>query len=161
MKWLVIGAFFLLAWNVADADEVARCHANGGLYLSGTVVRGPQFRHGHRRDGIELSHTHLTLLSDQDRQTYDVAIDNVFAAGYDAAGESVPAPLSGIRGGDRIEVCGKPYADSDLRGIDWVHTDCGERPSAYRPDGWLKVISANGAPGPNLEASREYCHLWP
>jgi hypothetical protein len=161
MKMLVLAACCALAGNAARADEAARCQANGGTYLSGTVVRGPQFRHGHRRDGIELSHTHLALLSDGDRQTYDVAIDNVFAAGYDAAGETVPAPLSAIRSGDRVAVCGKPYADSGVPGIDWVHTDCGERPTPYRPDGWLKVIAANGSPGPNLEASREYCHIWP
>jgi hypothetical protein len=54
-----------------------------------------------------LSHTHLTLLSDQDGRSYHVAIDNVFATGYGAAGESVPAPLSTIRTGDRLELCGK------------------------------------------------------
>jgi hypothetical protein len=35
--------------------------------------------------------------------------DNVFATGYDAAGERVPVPLSTIRTGDRLELCGKLY----------------------------------------------------
>ena len=72
--------------------------------------------------GVELSHTHLTLLSDQDGRSYHVAIDNVFATGYDAAGESVPAPLSTIRTGDRLELCGKLFTRGGL-GIDWVHTN--------------------------------------
>ena len=106
-----------------------------------------------------MSHTHLTLLSDQDGRSYHVAIDNVFATGYDAAGESVPAPLSTIRTGDRLELCGKLFTRGGL-GIDWVHTNCGNRPSWAQPDGWLKVLAPDGSPGPNLEDSHEYCRLW-
>jgi hypothetical protein len=111
-------------------------------------------------EGVELSHTHLTLLSDQDGRSYDVAIDNVFATGYDAAGERVPAPLSMLRTGDRLEVCGKLFTRGRL-GIDWVHTNCGETPTARQPDGWVKILDPRGTPGPNLEASQEYCRLWP
>lgn len=80
------------ASGTALADEAAQCRANGGTYLTGTVTKAPVFAHGHPRDGVELSHTHLRLLSDQDGRSYDVAIDNVFATGYDAAGERVPTP---------------------------------------------------------------------
>jgi hypothetical protein len=149
-----------LACTAARADEVALCRANGGTYLSGRVTRAPVFARGHFRDGVELPHTHLRLQSDRDGQSYDVAVDNVFAAGYDAAGENVPAPLSRIRVGDRLELCGEPYAN-ETPGLHWVHTDCGALPSPGRPDGWLKILDAKGAPGPNLESSREYCRLWP
>ena len=57
---------------------------------------------------MELSHTHVRLRGD-DGQIYDIAIDDVFADGYEQAGESVPAPLSQIQPGDHLELCGKPY----------------------------------------------------
>jgi hypothetical protein len=160
MRLIALLAFCVFACDAAQADEAAQCQANGGTYLTGHVADGPRFVHGHLRDGIELSHTHVMLRSDRDGQSYDIAIDDVFAAGYDAAGENVPAPLSRIRVGDRLELCGKPYTHGSL-GIDWVHTDCGETPTPRQPDGWLKILAANGAPGPNIESSREYCRLWP
>ena len=159
MKLVAIFILCLFAAVTARADEASQCQANGGVYLTGTVTKGLNFVHGHPRDGVELSHTHLRLRSDQDGRSYDVAIDNVFATGYDAAQESVPAPLSTIRTGDRLELCGKLYAHGGS-GIDWVHTDCGEPPSAAQPDGWLKVLSADRTIGPNLEDSQEYCRLW-
>lgn len=157
-----LGGIFILCLAVcgaARADEAAQCRANAGTYLTGTVTDGPTFAPGHGRDRVELSHTHLKLMSDQDGRSYDVAIDNVFATGYDAAGESVPTPLSTIQPGDRLELCGKLYTDGDP-GIDWVHTNCSETPRAAQPDGWLKFLSSDGALGPNLEDSREYCRLW-
>jgi len=159
MKLLVSFLLCLIALGTAHADEAAQCRANAGTYLTGKVTRGPTFAPGHALNGVELSHTHLTLRSDQDGQSYDIAIDNVFAAGYDAAGESVPAPLSTIRPGDRLEVCGKRFTQGRL-GIDWVHTDCGGTPKRDKPDGWLKVLAADGTPGPNLEDSQEYCRLF-
>jgi hypothetical protein len=157
----VVGLFLCLAAaSGAHADEAAQCRANAGIYLTGRVTEPPRFAPGHLRDGVELSHTHLTLLSDQDGQSYDVAIDNVFASGYDAAGASVPAPLSTIGAGARLELCGKPYAHGGS-GIDWVHTNCSEPASPARPDGWVKVLAPDGTAGPNLEASQEYCRLWP
>ena len=151
--------FCLLALGGARADEAAQCRANAGTYLTGQVIDGPIFAPGRMRDGVELSHTHLTVRSDQDGRDYDVAIDNVFAAGYDAAGENVPAPLAAIRTGDRLGLCGRLYTRGRL-GIDWVHSNCGAPPAASRPDGWLKVLGAGSAPGPNLEDATEYCGLW-
>jgi hypothetical protein len=56
-----------------------------------------------------IASSHLPLQSDQDGRSYHVAIDNVFATGYDAAAESVPAALSTIRTGDRLQLCGKLF----------------------------------------------------
>ena len=145
---------------MAHADDAAQCHANKGTYLTGTVTRGPTFARGHLQDGVELSHTHVSLRADRDHRVYDVAIDNVFAAGYDTAGEAVPAPLSTIAIGNRLELCGKLYTHGGP-GIDWVHTNCGKRPTAGQPNGWLKIMSSTGTPGPNLESSEKYCRLWP
>lgn len=142
----------------AWADEQAACASNAGTLLTGTVISGPRFAHGHDRRGVELSHTHVKLRGGDGRM-YDIAIDDVFADGYDRAGESVPAPLSQIRPGDRLELCGKPYV-SGGSGMDWVHTNCGEQPTAEKPDGWAKVIGSDGSLGPNLEGNREYCRLW-
>jgi hypothetical protein len=150
---------YILTSGLAYADEAAQCQANGGTYITGSVTAGPSFKPGHPRKGVELSHTHLTLQSDQDGQSYDVAIDNVFASGYDAAGESVPAPLSSINVGDHLDLCGKLY-QSGGPGIDWVHTDCGDAPTADKPDGWVKELAPDGTPGPNLEDSQEYCSIF-
>jgi hypothetical protein len=159
MKLLRVFILCLAASGTARADEAAQCRANAGTFLTGNVTQGPTFAPGHLHKGVELSHTHLTLLSDQDGRSYHVAIDNVFATGYDAAGESVPAPLSTIRTGDRLELCGKLFTGGGL-GIDWVHTNCGNRPRTAQPDGWLKVLAPDGSPGANLEDSHEYCRLW-
>jgi hypothetical protein len=160
MKLVHLLLLCLLVPLAARADDAADCQAKSGAYVTGTVTRGPVFARGHRKRGVELSHTHLTLRADRDNRLYDVAIDNVFASGYDDAGEAVPAPLSTIAPGDRLELCGKLYT-SGGPGIDWVHTNCGDTPTSAQPDGWLKVVSPAGAPGPNLESSEEYCRLWP
>jgi hypothetical protein len=143
----------------AQADEKDTCTAHAGTLLTGSVVSGPSFKPGGRRKGVELSHTHVQLRGD-DGKTYDVAMDDVFAAGYDKAGEHVPAPLSQIKPGTHLELCGQPYTDGTL-GIHWVHTNCGDQPTQAAPDGWVKVIGADGTPGDNLESSQEYCRLWP
>lgn len=160
MKLVAAVLLCLCAATAARADEAAQCRADGGSYLTGTVTAGPSFARGHSRRGVELSHTHLTLLSDQNGQSYDVAMDNVFASGFASVGENVPPPLSSIRVGDHLELCGQLYADGRL-GIHFVHTNCGERPTETDPGGWVKLIAENGIPGPNLEDSREYCGLWP
>ena len=137
------------------ANEQDACASNAGTLLIGTVISGPRFAHGHERRGVELSHTHVALRGNDGRR-YDIAIDDVFADGYDQAGESVPAPLSRIKAGDRLEVCGKRYASGGL-GMDWVHTSCGDPPKPDKPDGWVKVLGPDGTPGPNLESNRKYC----
>jgi hypothetical protein len=159
MKLFRVFLLSLAVSGTACADAAAQCRAHAGTFLTGSVTEGPTFAPGHLQKGIELSHTHLTLLSDQDGRSYHVAIDNVFATGYDAAGESVPAPLSTIRTGDRLELCGKLFSRGGP-GIDWVHTNCGNRPSTAQPDGWLKVLAPDGSPGPDLEGSQEYCRIW-
>jgi hypothetical protein len=159
MKLVVAVILYLFASGVARADDAAQCRASAGTYLTGSVAKTPTFARGHARGGVELSHSHLTLLSDQDGRSYDVAIDNVFATGYDAAGERVPVPLSTIRTGDRLELCGRLFTDGRL-GIDWVHTNCGETPTPAKPNGWVKVMAPDGTSGTNLEDSQEYCRLW-
>jgi hypothetical protein len=161
MKLIVLLASCVLAGGTAYADDATQCQAAGGTYLSGRVTAGPAFARGrHPRRGIELSHTHLTLRSDRDGRSWDIAVDNVFASGYDAAHETVPAPLSRIRVGDRLDVCGRPFTDETGPGMDWVHSNCGATPASRKPNGWLKILAANGIPGPNLESSQEYCYIW-
>jgi hypothetical protein len=151
---LVLGA----TCGIALADERQACAAADGSYLSGQVVGGPKFAHGQFRQGIELSHTHLKLRADQDGQVYDVAIDNVFANGYRQGQGGVPAPIDAIREGDRLQLCGQLY-DRGV-GIHFVHTNCGARPAANHPDGWLKVVDAQGQAGPNLESATGFCDLF-
>ena len=145
--------------TLALADSQSDCQAAGGSYLRGVVVSRPQFRRGTEfPHGVELSHTHLRLRPDGDRGTYDIAMDNVFASGYDRAGEAVPAPLAQITPGDHLELCGKPYSSG--YGMDWVHTNCGDTPTSQTPDGWTKIIAPDGTLSANLEGSTEYCGLW-
>jgi hypothetical protein len=141
----------------ALADEGQDCTAAGGSLLVGNVVSPPKFKHGAFLKGVELSHTHLVLKSGDDSKTYDVAMDNVFASGYQNNMTAVPSPLNSIQVGDKIEVCGIPFTG----GIHWVHTDCGDTPTAADPNGWVKEIAVDGTTGPNLEDSQKYCYLWP
>ena len=142
----------------ALADDGAACAAVDGSFLTGQVVGGPTFAHGQFRQGVELSHTHVRLRADQDGRDYDVAMDNVFAGGYQPGGRAVPAPLDAIRVGERLELCGQLY-DRGV-GIHFVHTNCGERPTSNHPDGWVKVIDGQGAAGPNLEGGTGFCKLF-
>src|SRR5260370_6247649 len=133
IKLLRVFILCLAASGTARADEAAQCRANAGTFLTGNVTQGPTFAPGRLRNGVELSHTHLTLLSDKDGRSYHVAIDNVFATGYDTAGESVPAPLSMIRTGDQLGLCSKLFTRGGL-GIDLVHPHLRNRPSTTQPD---------------------------
>jgi hypothetical protein len=151
-------AGLLVVSQPAWSNEQDACGSNAGTLLIGTVVSGPAFAHGHDLRGVELSHTHVRLRGD-DNRVYDIAIDNVFADGYDQASESVPAPLSRIQPGNRLELCGKPYT-SGGPGMDWVHTNCGDHSTPDQPNGWVKVVGPEGTAGPNLEANQEYCKLW-
>ncbi len=149
---------FLGIVSPAWGNEQNACASGAGTLLIGTVISGPRFAHGYDRHGVELSHTHIRLRG-VNGQIYDIAIDDVFADGYDQAGERVPAPLSQIRTGDRLELCGKPYA-TGRPGMDWVHANCGDQPAPDQPNGWVKVIGPDGGAGPNLAANQEYCRLW-
>jgi hypothetical protein len=148
----------LLAMGEASADNRQSCAAASGSYVSGVVVKGPKFTHGQFRQGIELSHTHLKLRADQDGQVYDVAIDNVFASGYQPGQSGVPAPIDAIRVNDRLELCGELY-DRGV-GIHFVHTNCGARPTPAHPDGWIRQLDGQGRAGPNLEANTSFCPLF-
>lgn len=155
---VLVGLFLALTFQAASAsaNDAQECRAVGGKLLVGQVVSAPKFKHGMYKKGVELSHTHLQLQGD-DGKTYDVAIDNVFASGYQAHSKKVPAPLDTIAVGDKVQACGIPFKG----GIHWVHTNCGDTPTRSDPNGWLKVVRADGSAGPNLEDSQTYCHLWP
>jgi hypothetical protein len=154
---VVFAVAALASCGAARADDASDCQAAAGTYLTGVVLATPTFARGSSLRGIELSHTHVKLIGDADAKTYDVAVDDVFASGYRPRQESVPSPLDQIRTGDRLSLCGIPYKG----GMHWVHTNCGDAPSARDPDGWLKKIGADGTTGPNLEDSTRYCYLWP
>lgn len=143
--------------GVARADDQSDCAKADGKLLAGVVIAPPSFVGGKSLKGIPLTHTHIRIKGDADGKVYDLAVDDVFAAGYDPHASTVPAPLSSIAVGAHLEACGIPYAG----GMHWVHTNCGDTPTAQDPDGWLKVIDATGAAGPNLEDSQKYCYLWP
>jgi hypothetical protein len=151
---------FLPAWASADpATDATQCKQAAGSLVIGTVTHGPTFRRGKPEHGVYLSHTHLTLTAD-DGTSYDVAIDNVFANGYRRNQAGVPAPLNTIHTGDRLELCGEPYASGDI-GIHWVHTNCGATPTADKPDGWVRKVDPNGDAGSNMEANQAFCSIWP
>ena len=142
----------------AWADEQSACTAAAGSYLTGVVVTAPKFAHGQFRHGVELSHTHVSLRADQDGRVYDVAMDNVYANGYQKNSKSVPAPLNSIRIGDHLDLCGQLYTSGV--GIHWVHSNCGATPTAAAPDGWVKQLGADGAPGANDEGNTKFCSLF-
>lgn len=153
----VLGMFSLAAARAAD--DAAQCTAAAGTYRSGVIVKGPKFAHGQYRKGVELSHTHLKMKADQDGQIYDIAIDNVFAQGFDPRQQSVPASLERIRVNDRVAVCGQLYTRGGV-GIHWVHTNCGKRPTPNKPDGWIKLVGRDGRTGSNIEDNSAYCDLF-
>lgn len=138
-------------------DGPQACAAAGGSYLTGAIVQGPKFAHGQFRQGVELSHTHLKVQADGDGRIYDVAIDNVFANGYRPGSRDVPPPLDALHPGQRLALCGQLY-DRGV-GIHFVHTNCGQSPTANHPDGSIRVIDGNAA-GPNLEANGSECSLF-
>lgn len=152
-----IALMLLGSTNAAWADDRSDCTANAGTLLSGVVIGAPTYVSGKPLKGIPLSHTHIRIRGDSDGQTYDLAVDDVFAAGFDVQRDVVPPPLDTIGAGTHVEACGIPYAG----GMHWVHTNCGDTPTAQDPNGWLKVVDAAGAAGPNLEDSPKYCYLWP
>ena len=159
MNKILLGLFCLASVSFVFATEASKCTAAGGSLVSGIVTKAPYFKSGSPLKGVALSHTHVSLISDQDGQTYDVAMDNVYASGYDQAGNSVPYPLNTIKQNDHLELCGALYTGGDI-GIHWVHTNCGQTPSATNPNGWVKEINPDSSVGNNFEDSTEYCYLW-
>ena len=156
----VAGLLILCTAQPASAGPAEDCAAADGTYLTGTVLQAPSFAKGHPRDGIELSHSLLTFRADQDGKTYQVAMDNVFAAGYDSANpqRQVPAPLNSIKASDKLALCGATYTNP--LGIHFVHTNCGAAPTPAAPNGSVRALQPDGTPGDNLEGSTEYCRLW-
>ena len=146
----------LVVSSFVFADEQSTCSAQKGSYISGVVVSGPTFKHGKMLKGVELSHTHLVVKSDQDHKAYDVAIDNVFAEGYNKNESAIPASLNKIKTGTKLSLCGQLYPTGD--GIHWVHTNCGVTPSKNKPNGWVKIISVDAAN--NIEDLTAWCSLW-
>lgn len=158
MKRILFALILGAACANALADDRQACAAVDGSYLSGQVMQAPRFAHGQFRQGVELSHTHVQLRADQDGRVYDVAIDNVFANGYQKGRTGVPAPLDTIRTGDHLQLCGELY-DRGV-GIHFVHNNCGASPAANHPDGWIKVVDGSGQAGANLEAGTGFCDLF-
>lgn len=142
----------------AQADDRSGCARNDGVYLSGTVASTPVYEHGHVVQGVELSHTRFSLRADSDGKAYDVAVDNVFANGFQAGRPGIPAPLDGIAVNDRFELCGALYTQGN--GIHFVHTNCGNSPTPEHPDGWIRRLQSDGTGGPNLEANQAYCTIF-
>jgi len=152
-------------------DFQAKCEQAGGYYQYGTVNAPPDsdysdvvnFKPGEKLHDIPLSHTHIEITSGIDGQVYDVAIDNVFADGFDPHKREVPAIYrENITAGATLYFCSGnpdkvPYSMSEQdakQGFDWVHTNC-ESPGSEFADGWLMT-----AAGIKLSNSHTYCYLW-
>ncbi|MFL6660167.1 MAG: hypothetical protein ACJ8GW_18930 [Massilia sp.] len=160
MKKLILALVVLSQSLCAYATEQSTCTANKGSYLTGTVISAPKFYSSSSTiQGIQLTHTRLNLKADQDGKTYDVAMDNVYAVDYVKNSSSMPPSLAAIKVNSRLSLCGAKYT-SGTTGIHWVHSNCGDVPTASAPNGSVKVISSSGSVGLNLERSQSYCYLW-
>ena len=144
----------------AHADDAAQCQANQGTFVTGTVSGAPQFASSRsKRHGYPLSHTRLYVQT-ADGSKLEVDIDNVFATGYSKK-RSIPDGLQAIADGTKLELCGQSYADPNgKKGIHWVHTNCGATPTSTQPDGWVKIVAADGSVGPNLEGDQDLCNIF-
>jgi len=153
---------------VGYEKDAESCHSNGGLLLVGTVAATPVYKSGSLRQGVELSHTHITinpLGTTNPNAAYDMAVDNAFAAGYDAAqpNKAVPAPLSSLMIGTLIEACGLTYSNGNgaiKQGIHFVHLNDQPIIPNVTANGWVKVVNPDGTLSDNLEGSAEYSYLW-
>jgi len=159
MKTALIALLLSVASFSAMADDQDDCQAAGGSFLTGVVTSAPRFaRASQTLQGIKLSHTHVTITADQDGNSYDVAMDNVYAVDYVRNSNSIPASLAAITVGTQLELCGQLYTGGDY-GIHWVHNNCNTDPSSSNPDGWASIVT-NGVVGDSLESSQAYCYLW-
>lgn len=160
MNKLLCALLLLTQSHFALANGQSDCEANAGSYLTGVVVSAPRFNGARDKiHGVSLSHTRLTIRSDQDGQDYDVAIDNVFAVDYQQNANSIPQSLAAIYEDDHLELCGQLYTRGQL-GIHWVHNNCNARGKPNAPNGWIKMIAEDGTVGSNIESSQAYCYLW-
>jgi hypothetical protein len=155
-----IFALLVLSQTVwAYASELSTCTANKGAYISGTVTSAPKFATSSTViQGVRLTHTRLYLRSEQDGKSYDVAMDNVYAVDFVKNATTMPKSLAAIKINDRLSLCGKKYTSGT--GIHWVHSNCGDVPTAAAPNGSVKIFTASGSVGANLERSQNYCYLW-
>ena len=154
-----VAAFAVFAALPAHADDAAQCQANQGTFVTGTVSGTPQFAASRsKRHGYPLSHTRLYVQT-ADGSKLEVDIDNVFATGYSKK-RSIPSGLQAIADGTKLELCGQSYSDPNGKnGIHWVHTNCGAKPTSRQPDGWVKIVAADGSVGPNLEGDQDLCNI--
>lgn len=159
MKTALIALLLSAVSLSAMATDQATCTAAGGSYLTGVVTVKPSFESASETlQGVQLSHTHVTLKSDQNGELYDVAMDNVYAVDYVKNSKSIPKSLAAIAVGNHLELCGELYTSGGL-GIHWVHDNCSTTPSKTNPNGWTSIVT-NGVVGVNLERSQSYCYLW-
>ena len=144
--------------NPASAQTAADCAADDGQYLTGTVTKKPYFvKATETIDGVQLSHTHVTVRSGSNGKLYDVAIDNVFNPTWVKNSSKVPSNLTSITFKTQLSLCGLLYT-SGSPGIHWVHDSCGQT-SRSNPNGSTAIVT-NGTVGANLENSEEYCYLF-
>lgn len=146
----------------------SQMNGTGKFYLLvGTVSSNPIYQDGAIQESVELSHTHFHVLAlgeSNPENYYDVAADNVFAAGYDQdqPNKLVPSPLNSLIPGTEVELCGITYADKNPQsgvisnGIHWVHI----ANQQMTEGGWTKIINPDGTMGNNLENNTEYLYLW-
>jgi hypothetical protein len=79
MKRFLLGNILSLVALPALAQTPADCSSDDGQYLTGVVTKKPYWvKASETVDGVQLSHTHITLRSAANSKLYDVAIDNVF-----------------------------------------------------------------------------------
>lgn len=160
MKKFLSVLFLMVPSLYATASDQSACSAAGGAYLTGIVATAPKFASASTTlQGVKLSHTHVTVKSDQNGKLYDVAMDNVYAVDYVKNANSIPKSLAAIKIGDHLELCGQLYTSGGL-GIHWVHDNCNVPPTSSTPNGWVEELAANGTAGVNLERSTAYCYLW-
>ena len=161
MNKLLVTLLLFAQSMYAFATDQNSCEAAGGAFLTGRVVSAPKFASADKYlQGIALTHTHVHVMSDQDGNIYDVAIDNVFAVDYIKNSNTIPRSLAALTNNVRLELCGELYNNGTGIGIHWVHNNCNEKPNSITPDGWVKTIDSNGVVGNNLERNQAYCYLW-
>ncbi len=158
MKALLLALILSSAALPALAQTAATCTQNDGQYLTGVVTKKPyEVKASETIDGVQLSHTHVTITSDANGKPYDVAIDNVFNPTWVKNSSKVPSNLTPIVVGTHLSLCGLLYT-SGSAGIHWVHDSCGQT-SASNPNGWTEIVT-KGTNGANLENSQTYCYLF-